>query len=322
MQTVKVAEVLGLEPNEVPAHLTKKVGDRVAKDEILASTKSFFGMFRNEVKSPIDGTIELLSERTGHLGIRELPTPIEVTAYVSGRVAEVIPQEGVVVETRGAFVQGIFGVGGERLGEIHILTADESGALTDDLIDESCRGKIIVGGSNVTGAALKKAGDFGVIGIIVGGIIDKDLLEFLGFDIGVAITGHEPISLTVVVTEGFGVISMAKRTFNLLKSLEGKTASINGATQIRAGVIRPELICPLPDGHTATVTEHRESVLEIGTPIRIIREPYFGMLGEVAALPPELIVIDSGAHVRILEAKLQDGRRVTVPRANVEIIAG
>jgi hypothetical protein len=38
---------------------------------------------------------------------------------------------------------------------------------------------------------------------------------------------------------------MAQRTFELLKSLTGKKTSINGATQIRAGVMRPELIVPV-----------------------------------------------------------------------------
>ncbi len=59
-----------------------------------------------------------------------------------------------------------------------------------------------------------------------------------------------------------------------------------------------------------------------GTPIRVIREPYFGLLGEVVDLPPELQIIETGAHVRILRAKLADGRTVTIPRANVEIIEG
>ena len=63
-----------------------------------------------------------------------------------------------------------------------------------------------------------------------------------------------------------------------------------------------------------------EGNLALGTPIRIIREPYFGKLATVAALPPQLTVVGSGASVRVLEATLADGTVVTVPRANVEII--
>ena len=114
---------------------------------------------------------------------------------------------------------------------------------------------------------------------------------------------------------------MASRTFELLKSLEGMTASLNGATQIRAGVIRPEVIVPDPPQVGAGSKEAKALALEIGTQIRIIREPYFGVIGSVTELPPELITLDSGTHVRVLRAKIGSGEQVTVPRANVEIIA-
>jgi hypothetical protein len=96
---------------------------------------------------------------------------------------------------------------------------------------------------------------------------------------------------------------------------------MNGATQIRAGVIRPEIIAPAESVPAGAPPEHSASVLEVGTPIRVIREPYFGLLGKVTGLPAQLVTVDSGAEVRVLKAMLDDGREVTVPRANVEIIA-
>ena len=58
----------------------------------------------------------------------------------------------------------------------------------------------------------------------------------------------------------------------------------------------------------------------MGTLIRIIREPYFGAIGKVLSLPVELQKLEQESSVRVLEAELEDGRTVTVPRANVEII--
>jgi len=322
LQTVKVAELMGVEPGEVPNLLKKKVGDPVQKEEILAEIRSFFGLFRSECRCPVDGTIEIITP-TGHVGIRQNPTPIEVKAYIQGKVIEEMPEEGVVIETAGAFIQGIFGVGGEQQGEIRVLAAGPDEPLAETHLDASCESKVVVGGSNVSGAALRKAAEVGVAGIVVGGIIDKDLVEFLGYDIGVAITGHENIPFALITTEGFGTIRMAERTFRLLTSLEGRMASINGATQIRAGVIRPEIIVPLSGVEIASRVEKASQdgqQLDIGTSIRVIREPYFGMLGTVTALPPELTPIPSGARVRILEARLENGQIVVVPRANVEII--
>ncbi len=327
MQTVKLAEQMGVEPSEVRGALRVAVGDKVEKGALLAQTKGLFGWFKSEFKSPVAGTIEMLSEQTGHLGIRMAPTPVEKDAYIRGIVKEVIPEEGVIVECRGALVQGIFGVGGERQGKIAVVTDGADSILTDTLITPEHAGCILVGGSNVTAAALRKAAQVGTAAIVVGGIVDRDLIEYLrealkdpSFDIGVAITGHEPIPFTLVVTEGFGTIRMAHRTFELLKSLNGASASVNGATQIRAGVIRPEVIAPSDAAGSATADEAGSSQLIVGTHIRVIREPYFGQLGHVTALPPELQQVESETHVRVLQARLEDGREVTVPRANVEII--
>jgi outer membrane lipoprotein SlyB len=61
-----------------------------------------------------------------------------------------------------------------------------------------------------------------VKGVIVGGINGVTINEFLGYEIGVAITGHEDVGLTLIITEGFGRMRMSDRTFNLLKKNEGK----------------------------------------------------------------------------------------------------
>ncbi|MCW3059401.1 MAG: hypothetical protein JWQ02_1222 [Capsulimonas sp.] len=322
MQSVKVAAQLGIDADELPGTLVVKEGDAVEKGQILAATKSFFGIFKTEVKSPLAGKVETISSVSGNVGIRQPSSPVDLTAYISGKVSEVIAGEGVIVETAGALIQGIFGVGGERVGQVKVVSATPESNLTEADITPDLAGKIIIGGANISGAALRKASDVGVKGIIVGGIIDKDLIEFLGYDIGVAITGHENINITLVITEGFGTIAMARRTYELLSSLEGKEGSINGATQIRAGVIRPEIIVPLAvDAVKAKANEEQEAGnLSIGTPIRLIREPYFGALATVSALPPQLTKLESGTVVRVLEAKLADGSVVTVPRANVEIM--
>lgn len=319
LRTVRASDILGVDADEVPRTLTIAQGDRVTKDQVLAKSSSFFGIFKSECRSPVAGVVELISSVSGHIGIREKPSPVEVSAYIRGRIAQVMEGEGVVVESRGAFIQGIFGVGGERQGPIKMAVIDPGQPITEAQIREEHRGMVLAGGSNISGVALRKAAELGVTGIVVGAIVDRDLIDFLGYDIGVAITGHEAIDITLIVTEGFGTIRMAERTFRLLQSLEGQLASINGATQIRAGVMRPEIVVPHPEDHRTDEAPTEGQDLSIGTPIRVIREPYFGRLGQVAALPPELQAIPSGAMVRVLEADL-DGERVTVPRANVEII--
>lgn len=327
MQTVKVAERLGIEPADVAPLLSVTVGDPVERGQVIARTKGFWGLFSAEAKATTSGKVELIAPHSGHVGIREAPTPIEVNAYIPGEVTETLPGEGVVVTTRGALVQGIFGVGGERRAPLRALVSSPEQPLTEGDIPADAAGSIVLGGSVVTGAALRRAAQVGVVGVVTGGIVDTDLADYLGYDIGVAITGHEEIPLTLVLTEGFGQIAMATRTFDLLASLTGRPASLCGATQIRAGVIRPEIIVADEGGTAAGGNALPETTqdfsLSVGAAIRIIREPYFGLLATVSALPTALTTIDSGAEVRVLEAQLvSTGQSVTVPRANVEIVAG
>ena len=116
---------------------------------------------------------------------------------------------------------------------------------------------------------------------------------------------------------------MAVNPFELLKQFAGKTCSVNGATQIRAGVMRPELVVPLTEEAAGAAREKSFSMsagLQVGSPVRVIRAPHFGQLGEVTELPPELQVVESGAKVRILKVRFQDRSEALIPRANVEMI--
>jgi hypothetical protein len=323
VQLINVASKLGLPPEDLPSVMQKKDGDPIEKGETLAVTQGFFGLLKSRVPSPCEGTVESISTVTGQVILREPPTPIEIDAYVDGRVVDIFPEEGVAVETVGSFIQGIFGVGGEKTGEIAVLVTGPGDVLEASLITEDHKGKIIVGGSHVKWEGLQKAMTIGASGIVVGGFDDPDLKRLLGKDLGVAITGHEDLATALILTEGFGEIAMAHGTFDLLKSREGRKASVNGATQIRAGVIRPEIVVPL-EGDASDLVEGASATtgLEIGSLIRVIREPYFGALGKVKELPNELQKMESESMVRVLEVEFEDGGTALLPRANVEMIEG
>jgi len=319
---LNVANKLGIPPEDIKEVMLKKEGDPMKAGEPIALKKAFIKFFSSQCEATIDGTIESISSVTGQVLQRGHPIPVEVKAYIKGEVTEVIPTEGVVVTTMASFVQGIFGIGGEISGTLKIVVPDNSTVLTDQIIKEDMKDKIIVGGSLVTADALKKAINVGVKGIVVGGFDDKDLRDFLGYDIGVAITGSEDVGITLVVTEGFGQINMAQKTFDLLKENENEMVCINGATQIRAGVIRPEVVVPkqTKKEETTNIVEAEILGLGIGSQVRVIRHPYFGMLGTVTNLPAPLQKLESESKARVLEVEFDDGKRAVIPRANVEMI--
>ncbi len=320
---VNVANVLSVGSADAAAAMLKKIGEQVEAGELLAQSNGLFGYFRQRCDAPHAGTIESISSVTGQVILRGEPRPVEINAFVAGHVIEVLPQEGVVIETNAAFIQGIFGVGGERTGPLRVLVASPDEDLHPSLFQPEHAGCIVVGGRRILGAAVARARELGVRGIIAGGIDDQDLKEILGYDLGVAITGSEPIGITIIITEGFGEIAMSQHTFALLNSLNGKLASINGATQIRAGVLRPEIVVPLDnvtDNSSAVAERVSAGELEIGANVRLTRDPYFGELGVVTELPVETQVLASGSKARVLKVRRQSGSVVVVPRANVEIV--
>jgi len=327
VKTINVVNLLGIDQSQINDYMHKQVGESFEAGEIIAESKPLLGLkflsfLQTRVVAEFDGKVDNISQVTGQVILRHPPRKVELQAYVDGKVVDVRPQEGAVVETTGSFIQGIFGIGGEQYGELLTVVDGPSDVLKAESIKPEYRGKILVGGSLFTARAFERAVEVGVSGVIVGGFHDKNLKDILGYDLGVAITGAEELGLTLVMTEGFGKINMAQKTFDLLKRREGSRASISGATQIRAGVIRPEVIIPTLDAAGEQETAHvQENVgTQSGDPVRCIRDPYFGRLGRVKRLIPELMVVESETRVRVLEVELDDGTVAVVPRANIEMI--
>jgi len=319
-ELVKASALLGINADEIRQFVTVNEGDQVKKGEIIGRFKMLFGLINREVASPITGEIEAISALTGQLIIRPKPVPVELKAYIPGEIVDVLPREGVEIETNAAFIQGILGLGGESHGEIKIQVESPHDELTAEMINPEDRGHILIGGSLITYEAFQKAVDVGVSGLVTGGMNYTDVTKILGDAIGVAITGEEEIGTTLIITEGFGKMDISKRTFDLLSSFEGNIAVINGATQIRAGVLRPEIIIPHTEYRTETAENELTSGIKAGTPVRLIRQPHFGQIGAVVNLPVERQKMESGSKVRVMVVKLDNGDEVIVPRANVEII--
>lgn len=323
VHTVNVVNQLAISPDQLGHYMRKEVGDAVARDEVIAETRPLIKWFRSVARSPIDGTVETISAVTGQVLLRAAPQPVSVRAYIDGTVVDVHEGEGVVVETSGAFVQGILGIGGEVTGEVAVAGDAPDAVIEPGDLSEDLAGKVVVAGALITTEVYERAAGIGIAALVCGGFHDQDLRGLLGYDLGVAITGHEELRPILIMTEGFGRIAMAEGTYELLASHAGHRASANGATQIRAGVLRPEIIIPATGARAPRERPSEEMVatgLTAGSAVRIIRQPGFGRLGTVKRLPSGVEAVESEARVRVVEVEFPDGQAVTVPRANVEAI--
>jgi hypothetical protein len=321
VQMVNVANQLNVDASDVEAVMIASEGSQISKNELIAETNGIFGYFKSRVHSPVDGTVESISNITGQVVIREAPIPVAVDAYIKGVVHEVIHNEGVVIKSYGSFVQGIFGIGGESRGFIKMLSETRDSEISAGMINSELQGLIVVGGSFISLEAYKKALKCKVAGVVVGGFNYYDLEEILGYTLGVAITGSEDLITSLIVTEGYGKIQMGQQTFDLLRDNSGRLASINGATQIRAGVIRPEIIIPnntSREENSARDAKKTSGMIE-GSLVRVIRSPNFGAIGAVKELPAELRKMESETMVRVAIIKI-DNKLFEIPRSNLEVV--
>ncbi|MFP3950678.1 MAG: hypothetical protein ACLFVP_00815 [Candidatus Bathyarchaeia archaeon] len=242
IREVNVFSQLEVDPEDIKQYMLKEEGRNVKKDEVIAIHRSFFGRRTVTSRSPIEGTIERISTITGKVLIRGKPIHMEIKAHIPGRVSKIIPEEGAIIETKGTLIEGVFGLGGERYAPIKMAVDRIGEPLTTDRITSEDTGEILVGGSIVSLEALRKASEMGVKGVITGSIDQKDLTDFLGYELGMGITGEEDIKFSLILTEGFGVRPLEEKIFKSLHENEGKYASIDGSTQIRSRMIRPQII--------------------------------------------------------------------------------
>jgi len=307
--TVDVARALGVSKDLVTRYMIKNKGDTVEPDEVIAMRRGRLGLAKRRVcRAPVGGTLMNVSEVTGHAVIAPPHTPFSLKAHVKGRVVNVMPRFGVVIEARGALIWGCTGLGGEASGVLRMVVENPGDELVAGRIDIGCHGSIVVGGGWISEAALLQAVRMNVRGIIVGGM---DVTR-LSHSQDLALEGDQ--RLVVVITEGFGRIPMARETFDLLASLEGHEASIRGETgNAEVIVLRTQQAADTP------VSSERE-YLEAGSAVRVVREPYMSQIGTVVAVPSRARLIETGALVRGVEVELTDGRRVFVPRTNVELV--
>lgn len=317
---VPVARLLDVSPSRLRWYLRFEEGQEVNAGQIIATDFSAMAPTMM-VYAPVTGTIERICTRTGQVYIRRPYRPVLCNAYLTGTVESVIPEYGAVVATKGSYLQGIFGLGNEADGTLRIAVSDPTEILDAPAIRTQDRGSVLVGGSMVTMAALRKAIECGVRGIIVGGANHGDLSQLLGREIGVGVTGHESLALSIVMTEGFGALPMTERIFALLKQAHGRHVSLDGSTQVRAGVIRPEVIIPAAEDIVTTelAAYAERHALTVGAPVRIVRAPYFGLRGEVTDLPEAPEQVESESRVQVAVVALNDGRSVRVPVQNVEV---
>ena len=100
-QIVNMARALQIAPALVERAMVREVGNKVAQGEVLARSSRIGGRV---CISPVGGKIEAVDNETGYVTVSPDPTVYELQATVRGLVMDVIPNQGVRIETPAAQV--------------------------------------------------------------------------------------------------------------------------------------------------------------------------------------------------------------------------
>lgn len=168
---VNVVNKLSISPGDIRAYMLKQEGEWIEKGDILAENNPYIKWFKTRVQAPISRTIESISHVTGQVFLREPPEVIRLSAYVDGTIAQVIPHQGVVVESHCAFVQGIFGVGGETAGIVSQAVLSPKEELTAQHLTPEHTDCIIIGGALAPKETFLRAQELGVRALVVGAVV-------------------------------------------------------------------------------------------------------------------------------------------------------
>jgi len=319
---VNAAKDLDIWPATLKAYTRVREGDEVRQGQILAASPGHMQRLDYSY-APAPGFVEKICTRTGTITITRPIRENIVDAYVDGEVSELVYDRGATVQTIGAYIQGVYGIGSETYGELYLGVSDAQQSLAAEDITDDLEGRVIVAGAHLSLDAMKRGLQVGVAGFIAGGADQIDFVSLLGKDLGVGITGQEEIPITIVLTEGFGKMAISQRVFDILSKHNNRRVSINGATQVRAGAIRPEIIIPLrvaPGQEPQSIEEFRRTAsIEAGARVRVVAQPYLGLWGDLIEANAGSKKIESEAVVPVARIRLDDGRVVDVPEENLEI---
>ena len=289
---------LGMRVKDAGQVLQSEIGAMVQAGEVIARRR---GLFKRTCVSPVQGTI--VDARQGKVLIEVVPEHVELRALYPGKVVNLIPDRGVMIESTGGLIQGMWGAGRARRGRLECLVSAADEALEPDQIQAAHMGTILVGGRGIGQETLARALEYQVGGLIVGSI-RSDLLPVL-----------EQSDLSLVATEGFGAFAINAKAFDLLRSQSGQDVCLNPALEAN----RPEIFIPQDVESPPPIAELGAQV-EVGTTVRALRAPYENEIGQVVSLPPRPFRLESGVRTLGAEVDLASVGKVFIPFENLEIV--
>ncbi len=297
-----VSRTLNLSPDAADKLIRCKVNDRLPAGTVIARSR---GLVPKIVKTPVEGRV--VAAGGGQVLIESGESRMELRAGISGNVINVIPDRGVVIQTAGALVQGVWGNGRVDTGVMINLAEKPDTVLTANRLDVSMRGSVIIAGQIKDAETLQAAAELPVRGLIAASMFPSLL------------NAARNMRYPIVLTDGFGAMSMNSAAYKLITTNVKREATLNAEVFDRYSGARPEVIIPLPVSSEPLAPADVET-FAAGQTVRLRRPPALGMIGTITSLRPGLTTFPSGLRAAAANIKLENGEQLLVPLVNLEVV--
>ncbi len=142
----------------------------------------------------------------------------------------------LVLEADGVALPGTLAAGEPTHGELVMAVAGPDGELPPSAIDVGSHGAILVAGARIDLEALGRARAMGVRGVVVGGLVSRDLRGFRASEVRQRAALHGGPPFAVLVLDGYGKRPIAPSIWARLLAAAGREVAI--------GVDPPHLLLP------------------------------------------------------------------------------
>jgi hypothetical protein len=229
-----------------------------------------------------------------------------ILGHVRG-VVESVTRDAIEIRVAGALISAVGGSGNAVHGSLLMGVRDPTEELRAGAIDVGATGRIVVGGSRASAETLTRARAMGVAGIVLGGVLDKELRDFEATQARRRELGGVAGDFGVVVVEGYGKVGMDTSLFEWFRRHNGRMASLFGDSA-RLYV------------YDADPPPSRRVLPRPGNRVVAHRRPFAGIAGELQRVLDGLHAAPGGIPARSGIVRFDDGRTAVVPLANLSAL--
>lgn len=300
--SLNIERGLGVPRDKIKDYMHREIGDAVPEGGVIASRK---GLVSRLVRAPRPGTLVAIGG--GQTLLQVSSPPFKLIAGIPGAVVSVEADYGAVIETRGVWVQGVWGNGLTAVGSLNVVAESPDHILKDTHLESDISGTIALAGHCSDPAVLERARANQLGGLILGSMAARLM----------PVAARMPYP--IIVVEGFGSISFNQVAFGLLGDNEQRDTTLNAAQYNLDTGDRPEIVIPLPDaGEPPAPTAPAQ--LETGAQVRVLRAPHKSKVGTVSQIPSGLHRFPNGLRHPAVQIEFGGQEKAVVPVANIEVI--